>query len=65
MGNEAAFRRFINEVFSGGNVDLVDELLAPDFVEHQPSIRPANRDGVKSAITFLHRLAPDFNLIIE
>ena len=29
--NKAVVRRFITEVLVGGNVDLVDELLAPSY----------------------------------
>ena len=29
--NKAVVRRFITEVLAGGNVDLVDELLAPNY----------------------------------
>ena len=30
--NKAVVRRFITEVLVGGNVDLVDDLLAPNYV---------------------------------
>jgi predicted ester cyclase len=30
--NKATVRRYINEVLVGGNVDLVDDLLGPDYV---------------------------------
>jgi len=30
--NKAVVRRFITEVLSGGNIDLIDELLAPNYV---------------------------------
>ena len=29
------YRRFIDEALVGGNVDLVDELVAPKFIEHE------------------------------
>ena len=32
--NKAVVRRFITEVLDGGNVDLVDELLGADYVNH-------------------------------
>jgi serine phosphatase RsbU (regulator of sigma subunit)/predicted ester cyclase len=32
--NKALVRRFLEEVWSKGNVSIVDELLAPDFVDH-------------------------------
>jgi hypothetical protein len=33
-GNAAAVRRFYDEVLSGGNLDAIDELIAPDAVDH-------------------------------
>ena len=30
--NKAVVRRFITEVLAGGNVDLADELFAPNYV---------------------------------
>jgi predicted SnoaL-like aldol condensation-catalyzing enzyme len=32
--NKAVVRRYITEVLAGGNVALVDDLLAPDYVNH-------------------------------
>lgn len=65
QANLTAFRRLIDEGFSGGNVAVVDEVCSDHLLEHQPGMNPPNRDGVKSAIRFLHRLAPDFRLSFE
>lgn len=62
--NEAACRRLIDEGFTGGRLDVVDEVVAADNVEHQHGMRPG-REGVRGAITFLHRLAPDFTLTVD
>lgn len=32
--NKATFRRMLQEVIVGGNLDLIDELVMPDFVNH-------------------------------
>lgn len=63
--NLTVFRRLVEEGFSAGDLSVPDEVIADDFIEHQTGISPANRDGVKAAIAFLHRLAPDFNLTVE
>jgi predicted ester cyclase len=63
--NEARFRRLVEEGFSRGSLQVVDQLLAADHVEHQDGMAPKDRSGVKNAITFLHRLAPDFSLTVE
>jgi predicted ester cyclase len=63
--NLAAFRTLLEQGFGSGDTSVVDRLVSEDEIEHQFSITPANRDGVKNAITFLHRLAPDFNIRVE
>jgi predicted ester cyclase len=62
--NEAAFRRLIEEGFSKGDLSVVDDIVAVETVEHQYGLQPG-REGVKSAIAYLHRLAPDFTLTVE
>ncbi|MEZ4860205.1 MAG: ester cyclase [Caldilineaceae bacterium] len=32
--NKAAFRRMLHEVIAGGNLELIDELVMPDFVNY-------------------------------
>ena len=34
--NEALCQRFYNEVMDQGKLATIDELVAPNFVEHQP-----------------------------
>ena len=63
--NVAAFRRLLEEGFGAGDLAVVDEVVSAQVVEHQFGIAPADRDGVKAAITFLHRLAPDFRIRVE
>ena len=60
--NKAIVRRFIKEVLGGGNIDLIDELLAPDYVN--PSMGVTNRTGFKAVISGLKTSAPtrDFDI---
>ena len=67
-GNKAIVRRFIKEILGGGNIDLINELLAPDYAN--PSMGVTNRTGFKAVISGLKASAParDFeiaNLIAE
>ena len=32
--NKALVRRFVEEVLNGGNLDAIDELMAPDYLDH-------------------------------
>jgi predicted SnoaL-like aldol condensation-catalyzing enzyme len=61
-GNKAIIRRFIKEVLGSGNIDLIDELLAPNYVN--PSMEVTNRDGFKAVISGLKASAPtrDFEI---
>ena len=45
--NKAAFRRIPEEVINSGNLDLADEVFAPDYVDHAP-VPPIPQDvGLK------------------
>jgi predicted SnoaL-like aldol condensation-catalyzing enzyme len=61
-GNKAVVHRFIKEVLGAGNIDLIDELLAPDYVN--PSMNATNRTGFKAVISGLKTFAParDFEI---
>ncbi|HEX6508732.1 MAG TPA: ester cyclase [Chloroflexota bacterium] len=62
--NKAVIRRLIDEVVNAGNLDAVDELLAPTFVNHNPlpGATP-DRDGFKQAFRNLHAAFPDLHAI--
>jgi predicted ester cyclase len=62
--NIATFRRAIDEGWNQGNLEVIDELFAPDFVEHQPGIAPG-REGVKGSIRALRAAFPDLHLAVE
>jgi predicted ester cyclase len=54
------------EVLNGGNFGLLDELLAPDFVDHspQPGV-PPTREGLKQSAIGLMTAFPDLRYTIE
>ena len=54
--NKAVVRRFIEEVLNKQNAALVDELLAPDYVNH---LAPGGREGFKQFNTMLRSALPD------
>jgi steroid delta-isomerase-like uncharacterized protein len=66
-GPEAVLRRLINEGFSQGRLDVADDLIADDLVEHQnygPGHAPG-AEGVKAVITSLRRAFSDFRLTVQ
>ncbi len=60
-------RAFIEEAWSKGNLAIVDEMLAPDYVNHSPleSDQPAGREGYKRAIVTLRTGFPDLTSTVE
>ena len=54
------------EVLNDGNFGLLDELLAPDFVERypQPGV-PPTREGLKQTLIALKTAFPDIRYTIE
>lgn len=67
MSSEKAIvRRLIDEAQSRGDLAVVDELLADDFVDHSalPGL-PPNRDGVRILFGALRAAFPDLNVEIH
>jgi predicted ester cyclase len=61
---EELFRRIINEGFTQGHFNVLEEIVSPDIQEHQPGMGHGP-EGVKGAIRFLHTAFPDFLLTVE
>ncbi|MGN6811732.1 MAG: ester cyclase [Thermomicrobiales bacterium] len=62
--NKEAFRRLFDEVFSGGDLAALDELVAPDTVENQAGMQ-SGREGVKRLVQMLRGAFPDLRYTIE
>ena len=66
MDNGAVLDRINEEAFNRGNVDALDELVADDFVEHDPMPGSTpDREGFKDMIRSLREAFPDFHTDVE
>jgi steroid delta-isomerase-like uncharacterized protein len=64
--NKALIRRIVEEIQNGGNLALIDELLAPNFVNHTPAPRlPSAREGIKQLLRMFRTAFPDGSMTIE
>jgi steroid delta-isomerase-like uncharacterized protein len=65
--NEVVSRRIAEELWSEGNLDIADELLAPDFVDHDPSFPDGVRgpEGVKEEVTTFQTAVPDLKVSVK
>lgn len=64
---ERVIERYYNELFNRGAVELVDELLHPDYVNHSPgsATMSTGRDGVAGVVVALRVAFPDLHYSIE
>jgi steroid delta-isomerase-like uncharacterized protein len=65
--NKAIARRLLEEAFNSGNLDVVDELVAPEFVNHDAAL-PEPTTGIeatKASIAGYRDAFPDLRLTIE
>lgn len=59
--------RYFEELFNEGKLELADELLHPDYVNHSPGTPdlPRGRDGVKLVVAALRRAFPDLRYTLD
>ena len=64
--NKAIVCRMVEELQSGHNLDVVDELFAVDFVDHSvPPGLPPSREGVKMQFAMFFSAFPDLHVVIH
>ena len=64
--NKALARRYVEEVVNKGNLAVIDELAAADFVEHNPFPGQApGIEGEKQLIGMMRAAFPDLHSTIE
>lgn len=64
--NKLIFTRFHREVLLGENYDVIDEIVAPDVVSHNPIPGQApGADGLKQALKGFRKAFPDLRSTAE
>ena len=65
--NKSLARRIWEDVFNGRNLDLADELIAPDAVNHEagPGAPSRGPESLKAAVTWLSTAFPDMHMAID
>ena len=67
-GNKDLARRFMEEVYNKGNVDFIDEVVAYDYVAHDPSSPEGTgggADGAKRFVETYRGALPDLRMTVE
>jgi predicted ester cyclase len=59
--NREIVRRWIDDVWTAGRLELIDELFSPDFEDHYtPPGGPPGREGIKYDVARIRAAFPDF-----
>ena len=66
--NKRVARRIVEEAFTQGRLEVIDELVADEFVNHDsaaPPDLPPGREGLKELVRFYQRAFPDAQVTVE
>ena len=63
--NKATTRRWYEGVFNNGNLDLINELFAPNFVDHDPVNPLPGLEGVRQVVIMYRSALPDLHITVE
>jgi len=63
--NADLMKRIISEIYNDQNFEVMDELVASDYVEYTNGIRTETPAAIKETIFWLIKVAPDFKITIE
>ena len=64
--NKRITRRVLEELFEKGNLGAADELIHPDFVNHEaPPQNPQGPEGLKETVSWLRGLWGPMRAVIE
>jgi steroid delta-isomerase-like uncharacterized protein len=65
--NKTAALRWSQELWGQGNLAVADEIIAPDYVRHDPGdpFPARGPEDVKRIVTMLRTMLPDFRIQVE
>jgi predicted ester cyclase len=66
-GLRAVIVRYVEEIWNQGRLEVCDELIAPDYVNHSAPLPglPPGPEGLKRIVTAVRRTFPDIHYTID
>ncbi len=67
INHKQLVKRYFEEVWNKGNLDVLDEIVSQDYINHNPGIaNPASGPaGLKPIVAAIRKAFPDLNYIIQ
>ena len=62
--NKAIVRRYLDEAWNNKNYAVIDEVVAPDLVQHIRNV-PPGREGVRRFFAMMDQAFPDARMTVE
>jgi len=64
--NKALIRRFVEEIVNKGNIALIDELVAANYIDHSsPPGAPSGIEGSKQFTNLFRMAFPDIHITLD
>ena len=65
--NKSVVRRWLDELFNKGNLSVNDEMLVPNYINHDPNLPEDNRsrEGFKQFVSMVRSAFPDLQFSFE
>ena len=65
--NKAVARRWVEEIWNKGDLSVIDEIVAEDYVDRSPAApgAPTDRDGIKAGVSGFRAAFPDAHFAID
>ena len=63
--NISTARRVIEEAFNQGNLEVMDEVCADNFVDHDPLVGDQDREAAKQSVSMYREAFPDLKFTID
>ena len=65
--HEQLIIRYFEEVWNQGKLDVLDEIIAPNYINHNPGMAnpPPGPEGLKPIVAGIRKAFPDLKYVIE
>jgi predicted ester cyclase len=64
-GNKAVVLRYVGEVWNGHDLDAIDDLVSPHYINHAARTEEYQRGGARRAVQWVLSVFPDHRFHVE